>query len=157
MLASGCSEDSGPFRLTGQAVLPDCTEAPAADLTGLWSMSGDVTITSLGCFDTSVNDVLVSCPLTWDLVQTGGDLEITVDNEYLLRGRVCGQTVFLDGGFWLPVQDGFDCTYDDDSAAEVGIDSGELTVNPTGDEMTGTLGISAGCTATYAMTLFRFQ
>lgn len=159
MFALGCAcsgADEGPFSIDGAARLPDCSAPPAFDLTGQWSMSGDVTITSAGCFDTAVDESLASCPLTWQLEQTGADLSIVVDNEYLMRGRVCGTDVFFEGGFWLPVRDGNDCTYEEDSAAEVGIDAGSLALDDTGDEMTGTLAIRADCTADYAMTLFRF-
>jgi hypothetical protein len=75
-----------------------------------------------------------------------------VDTEYRLEGRLCGEELYLRGGWWLPVQDQGSCTYEDDSAEEVGIqaEGNVLTVAP--DEMNGTLVVQGRCAAEYEVT-----
>ena len=71
----------------------------------------------------NVGEIFTTCPLAWSFSQTGSEVEILVDNEYAILGRLCGDSLFLEGGFWLPVEDPEEgCTYDEDSAAEVVID-----------------------------------
>jgi len=81
-----------------------------------------------------------------------------VDDEYRMRGRLCGDQLHLDGGWWLPTEnETLGCTYDEDDAAEVVIDEGAatLTVEDDGSRAAGTLSIRAGCTGRYDMTLTR--
>jgi hypothetical protein len=57
--------------------------------------------------------------------QDGNGVTIVVDTEYRIEGRLCADQLYLRGGWWLPVVDeslGY-CTYEDDSADEVGIES----------------------------------
>lgn len=154
--SAGCPAGP-PYFIPGTATLPDCSTAPDVQLARTrWSSSGTLTITSLGCRDVSVDDALVSCPLTWVIsAQLDGDLSIIVDGEYRLRGRLCGDQLHLEGGFWLPLVDGdFGCTYEEDSAAEVRIqrEASVLTVqSPT--QIAGTLALQEACAADYALVL----
>jgi hypothetical protein len=94
----------------------------------------------------------------------GQDIEILVDNEYTILGRLCGVMLHLEGGWWLPVEDEGECTYDDDSAEEVGIQMAGSTLVVMDDELsvgglvaTGTLQVRGSCEAAYDMTLTRFN
>lgn len=159
-----CSADEGPYFIPGSATLPTCTEPPAFDLTGGWSDNPGsiVSIRTVGCDDAPAGSEIESCPLGWEMTQTGADVEILVDMEYRILGRLCGAELHLQGGWWLPVQDAGECTYDEDSAAEVGIQMGGSTLTVAEDEFsdslvaTGILEVGGPCEATYEVTLFQF-
>ncbi len=160
-----CSVDEGPYFVPGSATLPNCTEPPAFDLTGGWSDNPGsiVSIQTVGCDDAPAGSEFESCPLGWEMVQTGAEVEILVDDEYEMLGRLCGAELHLEGGWWLPVEDAGMCTYEEDSAAEVGIQTGgnTLTVaeeeNSTNLVATGVLEVGGPCEATYDVTLSKFR
>lgn len=155
--------DGAPYFIPGSATLPSCTESPAFDLSGSWGDGGQVAIETAGCDAAQPGDTFASCPLTWEMTQTGQDIEILVDNEYTILGRLCGDMLHLEGGWWLPVQDEGECTYEEDSAAEVGIQMGGSTLIVMDDESAGgliaagTLQVRGPCEAAFDMTLFRFN
>ena len=156
-----CSEGP-PFFIRGTASLPPCNEAPAFDVDGSqWVNSGPVTILTGGCPGTQPSDVFQSCGLTWDMTQDGSEIQMLVDNEYIVLGRLCETTLYLEGGFWLPVEDDGVCTYADDSAEEVGIQEGGSSLVLTEEQGqligTGALRVQGRCDATYDMTLTRFN
>jgi hypothetical protein len=160
LAALGSCEEELYF-IPGTGTLPDCNDAPAADLNGTqWYDNGTVTITSTGCEDTEPGDEHRSCGLDWLFTQSGNDVTIVVDEEYRLEGRLCGDQLSLRGGWWLPVEDEDvgGCTYEDDSAEEVGImsDGNVLTVaeNPMDGrlQMVGTLSVQGRCSADYDVT-----
>lgn len=165
LLASmiSCGGQGPPYFIQGTATLPDCVDPPAFDLSGSWSDSGLVTIETNGCDGAQPGEELQSCALTWVMTQTGQDIEIIVDDEYRIDGRLCGDILHLEGGWWLPVQDEMMCTYEEDSAAEVGIQTGGSTLVVVDDEFqgglvaTGTLQVRGPCEAAYDVTLFRFR
>ncbi|MGD8316398.1 MAG: hypothetical protein PVH21_05120 [Myxococcales bacterium] len=158
----GCQPDT--YFISGTAVLPDCSEDPIANLDGTtWFDQGSVTVLTEGCPGASADDVFQSCPLNWVFTQLGNDVTIIVDTEYRIEGRFCGNQLYLKGGWWLPVLDEEvgSCTYDDDSAEEVGIlqEGNVLTYTPdvpvypgsteTEDQMTGTLQVRGRCAGEY--------
>lgn len=163
-----CQPDT--YFISGTGVLPDCSEDSIADLNGTsWFDQGSVTILTDGCPGASPDDVFEACALNWVFSQEGNDVTIIVDTEYRIEGRFCGDQLYLRGGWWLPVLDeevGF-CTYDDDSAEEVGIlqEGNVLTymrdvpVYPgstdTEDRMTGTLQVRGRCAGEYEVTFRR--
>ena len=156
----GCPPDGPPYFINGTATLPACTEAPSFDLGGLrLSDTGTVTITGAGCKNTTVGETFQSCSLTWVVVAVdGNDIEFFVDNEYTVLGRLCGDQLHLEGGWWLPVVDGdFGCTYEEDSADEVGIQTGgnTLTINNL-DDISGVLLVEGSCTAEYNVSFRSF-
>ncbi len=159
---ASCSSGGPPYFIPGSATLPTCTEPPAFDLNGSWSDSGTVVIGTAGCDDAQPGNELMSCPLTWEMTQTGADVEILVDEEYRILARLCGTELHLEGGWWLPVQDEGMCTYEEDSAAEVGIQMAGSTLTVAEEELsenlvaTGTLEVRGPCEATYEITLFQF-
>ena len=149
----GCQEEL--YFIPGTATLPDCNETPVTDLNGsLWFDQGTVTIESDGCAGVSVGDELDSCALNWSFSQDGNDVSIVVDEEYQLEGRLCGDQLFLRGGWWLPVRDEDGFCYEDDSAEEVGIQAGgnTLTVSTDPPQMTGVLAVQGSCAANYDAT-----
>jgi len=158
---AGC-KDEGPYFIQGSARLPDCTDPPAFDLDGTeWFDQGDVTIQTTGCGTAQPMDVIEACALNWVMSQVEGEIEIIVGGEYRIRGRLCGPNLHLHGGWWLPVVDedeGY-CTYEEDSADEVGIQDGGsvLTVAlQPGSSMlqaSGVLSVSGSCDAEYDMVL----
>lgn len=159
-LVASCIPGGPPYFIPGSATLPACTEAPAFDLNGSrWSDSGTVTIGTAGCLDAQPGEKIDSCPLSWDMTQEGSDVEILVDEEYRINGRLCGSTFHLEGGWWLPVVDTDvgSCTYEDDSAAEVGIEMGGSSLAVTEVTMTGTLSVRGPCTGSYDVTFQRFN
>ncbi|MBW2405070.1 MAG: hypothetical protein JRF42_15005 [Deltaproteobacteria bacterium] len=139
-----CKEDL--YFIPGTGTLPECDEAPSSELDGtLWFDQGEP------------NATFMSCALNWAFTQEGNDLSIVVDEEYRLEGRLCGDQLHLRGGWWLPVVDedvGY-CTYEDDSADEVGImaEGNVLTYVPSDGEtpaqMTGMLVVQGSCRAEY--------
>jgi len=163
LLASttGCGRNDGPYFIPGSAELPACDEAPAFDLDGTsWYDLGEVEIQSTGCAGAVPGQTFDACALSWKMTATepgSGDVRIIVDNEYRILGRLCGETLHLEGGWWLPVEDEGICTYAEDSAEEVGIQDGGSTLTivdqPSGLVATGVLMLRGGCDATYDMTL----
>ena len=155
----GCSKGETYF-IPGTGTLPECTEAPATNLDGsCWFDRGIVTIGSVGCSDTEPDDTFQSCGLGWLFTQTGNDITILVDNEYRIEGRLCGDQLYLRGGWWLPVEDQGMCTYADDSAEEVGIqaEGNVLSFEAAGDlnpdRFSGVLAIQGPCSASYDVVL----
>jgi len=162
----GCAGDGPPWFIPGTASLPECTEAAAYDLNGTYfADSGTVTIVTAGCAGATVGEVFPSCSLGWDFVQQGNDIQILVDHEYEIEGRLCGDQLYLRGGWWLPVEDEdlMQCTYDDDSAEEVGILDGGNVLTVHAQDMSdfliaeGTLKVGGPCEATYAIELRQFM
>ena len=154
-------QESETYFIPGTGTLTECSEAPIANLDGTcWFDSGTITIGSAGCEDAMPGDVLTACALAWSFTQTGNDVSIIVDGEYRIEGRLCGEQLQLRGGWWLPVQDGDLCTYEEDSADEVGIqaEGNVLTYSPADDQsqqpqLTGTLAVRGSCSAEYAVVL----
>jgi len=161
-LMISCSEEP-PYFIPGSATLPSCTEPPAFDLNGSWGDSGPVMIETTGCDGAQPGQVLESCLLDWVMTQSGQDIEILVDNEYRILGRLCDDVLHLEGGWWLPVQDEGICTYEEDSAAEVGIEMEGSTLVVMEEELgagliaTGTLQVRGPCEAAYDMALRRIN
>ncbi|MCA9665238.1 MAG: hypothetical protein KC503_06605 [Myxococcales bacterium] len=159
LLSVSCSAGDGPYLIRGTARLPSCTTAPAIDMSGTrWFDSGTVTITSAGCEGTHLGESIPSCALDWVVVaHEGNDVTFIVDNEYRVLGRLCGDALHLEGGWWLPVEDGAaGCTYADDSAAEVGIqDEASTLAVISADEIRGRLALQQQCSADYDVTLRR--
>lgn len=173
----GCGGDGGPYSISGSAKLPDCAEPPDFNLDGTrWydQQGGSVLIKTAGCVKDGVQlepgDELFSCPLTWVFSQTGSDIEILIDNEYTMKGRLCGSELHLEGGWWLWVENVEDpnqvscIEWDDDSGEEVGIEEGGSTLiveevpspfpdEPPGHLATGTLKVKGPCEADYEITL----
>ncbi|MCA9610698.1 MAG: hypothetical protein KC619_34120 [Myxococcales bacterium] len=147
--------EGGPVFIPGSGALPACTEAPSRDVAGHWFDQGTVTVRTAGC-DVPIDSAHPACALDWIVETSGNDATIVVDDEYRIEGRACGDQLHLRGGWWLPVEDAIEgCTYDDDSAEEVGIEA-EGNVLTIGDGvMTGTLIVRGRCTADYAVVLTR--
>ena len=161
MAALGSCKEELAF-IPGTGTLPDCNDDPVTDLnaTPQWYDNGTVTITSTGCEGTVPGDEHQACGLDWIFTRSGNDVTIVVDEEYRIEGRLCGDQLSLRGGWWLPVvdEDVGGCTYEDDSAEEVGImaDGNVLTVaeNPMDGrlQMTGILSVEGSCSAEYDVT-----
>lgn len=152
--------DSGVGSVTGSGKRADCDETPAADLDGSeWFDTGTVTVLTDGCSGAEAGDQFTSCALNWKFSQEGNDVTIVVDNEYRVLGRLCGDALTLEGGWWLPVEDEGSCTYAEDSAEEVGIEAegNALTVNTDEDTLTGTLVVRSACTAEYDVVFYRLR
>lgn len=168
VLFGSCTPDT--YFIPGTGELPDCNEAPISNLDGTaWYDNGTVTILSEGCDGASPGETFESCALDWLFEQEGNDVSIVVDEEYRIEGRLCGDQLHLRGGWWLPVVDedvGY-CTYEDDSAEEVGIlaEGNVLTVEvdvplgpgleETEDRMSGTLELLGRCAGRYEVTFRR--
>ena len=154
--AFGCGGlDSGPpCIIEGSARLPACTDAPVFDLDHTtWYDEGTVTITGAGC-DLAPGTEVEACGLAWAATQAGQEVEITVDGEYTIFGRACGDQLHLHGGWWLAVENDLGaCDYED--GTEVGIDAGGAALTVDGNQMAGTLAISEQCPARYEVTLHR--
>ena len=160
VIALGACGEGVSF-IPGTGTLPNCNEEPNTNLDGtLWFDQGIVTIRTAGCQQAMPDDAFMACALNWAFTQDGNDVTIVVDEEYRLEGRLCGDELHLRVGWWLPVEDedvGF-CTYEDDSAEEVGImaEGNVLTYAPadgqTPAQMTGTLTVQGSCGAEYEVT-----
>ena len=156
-LLSACSLDQVSF-IQGTATLPDCSNAPVTSLDGTrWYDNGTITILDAACPDTTVGDTFTVCALDWVFSQTGNDVEIIVANEYRIKGRLCGEKLHLQGGWWLPVMDTdtASCTYEEDSAEEVAILAEGNVLTVAAQEMSGTLAVEGGCRASYSVTFSR--
>ena len=154
-----CDDQEVAF-IPGTGALPDCNEEASANLDGTcWFDTGTVTITSNGCPEAMPDDTFRSCALAWSFTQTGNDVSIIVDGEYRIEGRLCGDQLHLRGGWWLPVEDDGQCTYEDDSAEEVGIQAAGnvLVYAPAADQnpetLAGVLAVRGACDAIYDATL----
>jgi hypothetical protein len=157
LLLGACSSEEERF-LQGTATLPSCVDAPVTDLDGShWYDNGTITILDAGCPGTAVGDALTVCGLDWIFSQAGNDVQITVDGEYRIEGRLCAEKLHLRGGWWLPVvdTDTGGCTYEEDSAEEVAIQAGGNVLTVTAQEMSGTLAVAGSCNASYSVTLRR--
>jgi hypothetical protein len=123
--------------IPGTGTLPDCNEAPAANLNDtVWFNQGPVTILTAGCLDFAPDTMLESCPEDWYFKQDGNDIDIVVD-EYRVNGRLCGDQLYLEGGWWLSVRDEQSgCSYEDDDGDDFGIQAGGnvLTYIPASPE-----------------------
>ncbi len=158
VIALGSCSEEVPYFVPGTGTLPECDDTPITDLNDtFWFDQGTVTIRTAGCQNAMPDDMFPACALNWAFTQDGNDVTIIVDEEYRIEGRLCGNQLYLRGGWWLPVEDedvGF-CTYEDDSADEVGImaEGNVLTVTPAGSntdaQMTGTLAVQGSCSADY--------
>ncbi|MGB3049818.1 MAG: hypothetical protein WBB42_02395 [Polyangiales bacterium] len=154
-----CKEE---FFIPGTGTLPDCNEAPATNLNGtVWFNQGTVTVLTAGCAGVEPDAVLDSCAENWAITQNGNDLDIIVD-EYRVNGRLCGDELYLEGGWWLSVRDEDGaCNYEDDDGDEFGIqaEGNALTFVPanpdtgTADQFEGTLVLQGACGVRYDMTL----
>ena len=101
LVQGACSEST--FTIDGTGRLPACSDPAGFDFDGTrWWDSGIVTVDSAGCEGGDVGSEIASCPLDWELSQSGNDLDILVDTEYAIKGRMCGDQLFLRGGWWLP-------------------------------------------------------
>jgi hypothetical protein len=158
-LLSACGPGGGPgdpYFIPGSGSLPDCSDPPAEDLTDTWYDNGTITIADDGCAGTTAGEMLTVCALQWRFTQTGNDVDILVDNEYRVDGRICGDTLHLRGGWWLPTEDeGFGCTYEEDTAEEVGIQAEGNTLTLVDGQLVGTLVVRGGCSASYDATFSR--
>jgi len=151
-----CGGGESVYFIPGSGTLPSCSEPPALEVDGtVWFDSGTVTVLTGGCDDAAAGSKYAACPLDWAIAQSGNDLEIIVDGEYRILGRLCADRLHLEGGWWLPVEDGGQCTYEEDSAEEVGIEAegNVLTVDAGDPRMTGVLVVQGRCRASYAVTL----
>jgi hypothetical protein len=162
MAALGSCNKEEIYFIPGTGTLPDCNEAPVANLDGAcWFDRGVVTIRSVGCRDAMPDEMFAVCGLGWSFTQTGNDVTIIVDGEYRIEGRLCGDQLSLRGGWWLLVEDAGMCDYqDEESADEVSIqERNVLTFIPaspdTGgqEQMTGTLAVQGSCSADYDVVL----
>jgi hypothetical protein len=151
--AGSCGSEDVQF-ISGTGTLPDCSEAPLVNLDDtLWFDSGIVLVRTAGCQDSSPGDTLTACPLNWSFSQQGNDVTIIVDEEYRIDGRICDNKLHLRGGWWLPVEDGGSCTYDDDSAAEMGIQAEGNVLTVKLGQIIGKLHLHGRCDVEYDITL----
>ncbi len=148
-----CGEDV--YFIPGTGTLPDCNEPPVTNLDGtLWFDQGTVSITSSGCADYAPGTKLDSCGENWRFTQEGNEIDILVD-EYQVKGRLCGDQLHLEGGWWLSVFDEMNqCNYEEGDGDDVGIQSegNVLTVAPADEEMSGTLVVQGQCAIEYEVT-----
>lgn len=156
-LVAACSAEKTSF-LQGTATLPDCSDTPVTNLDGTrWYDNGTITILNDGCPDTVIGDTLTVCGLDWAFSQTGNSVEIIVDTEYRIKGRLCREKLHLQGGWWLPVKDTDTggCTYEDDSAEEVAIQAEGNVLTVSAQEMNGTLVVEGRCRGSYDVTFHK--
>lgn len=72
--------------------------------------------------------MLDSSPENWAFTQDGNDIVV---DEYRVKGRFCGDQLYLEGGWWLSVADEQgSCWYEDEDGDELGIQAG-ATSSPT--------------------------
>ena len=151
-----------PAFIPGTGTLPDCNEAPVADLNDtVWFNLGPATVLTAGCLDVAAGTVFESCPEDWYFTQDGNDIDIVVD-EYRVNGRLCGDQLYLEGGWWLSVRDEQDgCSYGDDDGDDFGIQAGGnvLTYSPANPDtgaraqLKGVLLLEGNCGVSYDTTL----
>ncbi|MBW1907009.1 MAG: hypothetical protein JRF55_16690 [Deltaproteobacteria bacterium] len=161
MAALGSCKEELSF-IAGTGALPDCNDTPI-DLKGKYWFNDDgpVTIRTDGCLDAVPEDMFTSCAENWVLTQDGNDVSIVVD-EYRINGRLCGDQLHLEGGWWLSVKDDQGhCWYEDDDGDDMSIekDGNVLTFtpadDPNDDTMTGLLVLKGSCDVDYEVTLRR--
>ena len=152
-------QGGGASEIRGSARLPQCTEDAALDLDGsTWLDTGTITTSSTGCSGADIGATFASCTLQWLLSQQGREISITVDNEYSIAGRMCGDRLHLEGGWWLPVADEAGrCTYSDEDASEVGIEEGGSELVVSKYALSGKLRLQGACTAEYEVTFSPFR
>lgn len=162
MVALGSCKEELSF-IPGTGTLPDCDDAPIADLNGeLWfNDDGPVTVLTEGCLDAVPGEMFTSCVENWAFTQNGNDVSIVVD-EYRVNGRLCGDQLHLEGGWWLSVKDEQGaCWYEEEDGDEMGIQSlgNVVTFNPDEDPdqetMTGLLLLKGSCEVNYQVTFRR--
>lgn len=151
----------GTAFIPGTGTLPDCNEPPVTDLNDtVWFNQGPATVLTAGCLDVAPETVLESCAENWAFTQDGNDIDIVVD-EYRVNGRMCGDQLHLEGGWWLSVQDEQGaCSYGDDDGDEFGIQEGgnALTYIPANIEtgaraqLKGMLLLEGNCGVSYDAT-----
>jgi len=149
LLALGSRNDEPSF-IPGTGALPDCDEAPLANLDGtIWSDRGLVTIRSLGC-DVTPGVPFEACGFYWSFKQDGNDVRIIVDDQYRIEGRLCGDELHLRGGWRLPLELGLVCGSRPDLAGEVSIQAnGNVARVLSATEMKGTLIVQGSCSLAY--------
>jgi len=155
---AGCKDS--PF-IQGTGTLPDCNEPPIADLNDtVWFNLGPATVLTAGCLDVAPETVLQSCPENWSFEQKGNEIDIVVD-EYRVNGRLCGDQLYLEGGWWLSVADEQGrCWYEDDDGDEFGMQAGGnvltyTAANPESGsfaELNGVLLLEGSCRVSYDAT-----
>jgi hypothetical protein len=155
---AGCKD---PAFIPGTGRLPDCDEPPVANLNGtVWFNLGPVTVLTAGCLDVQPDTMLDSCPENWAFTQDGNDIDIVVD-EYRVKGRFCGDQLYLEGGWWLSVADERgSCWYEDEDGDEFGIQAGGNVLTYTASnpengglaELTGVLLLEGDCIVSYDAT-----
>jgi hypothetical protein len=161
MAALGSCKEELSF-IPGSGTLPDCDDMPITDLNGtLWFNQGPVTIVTEGCLDAAPEDMFSSCAENWAFTQDGNDIDIVVD-EYRVKGRLCGNQLYLEGGWWLSVADEQGrCWYEDDDGDDMSIqaEGNVLTFvpaeDPAEDTMTGKLVLQGVCGVDYDATFGR--
>jgi hypothetical protein len=148
--------------IPGTGALPDCNEPPITDLDDtVWFNIGPATVLTAGCLDIQPDTVFQSCPENWAFTQDGNEIDIIVD-EYRVKGRLCGDQLHLEGGWWLSVaneQGG--CSYGDDDGDEFGMQAGGnvltyIAGNPDiggVPELRGVLLLEGSCRVSYDTTL----
>lgn len=149
-----CSPDT--YFISGTGQLPDSCDEPAiTNLDGtVWFNQGPVTIKTSGCADLEPETTLESCAENWSFSQDGNDIDIIVD-EYRVKGLLCGDQLYLEGGWWLSVEDELgQCWYEDEDGDDVAIqaEGNVVTVVPDEERMTGTLVVQGQCTVEYEVT-----
>ena len=162
--ALGSCKEEQSF-IPGSGTLPDCDDMPIIDLNGTcwFNDDGPVTIRTEGCLDADPNDMFTSCPENWAFTQDGNDVSIVVD-EYRVNGRLCGDQLHLEGGWWLSVKDEQGrCWYEDDDGDDMSIqkEGNVVTFTPAADPndetMTGLLLLEGSCEVDYAVTFRRVR
>ena len=155
---AGCKD---PAFIPGTATLPDCDEPPIVDLDDtVWFNQGPATVLTAGCLDVAPDTTFDSCPENWNFTQDGNQVDIVVD-VYRVKGRFCGDQLYLEGGWWLSVTDeNGRCSYGDDDGDEFGMqaDGNVLTYtaatpeNGGVAELTGVLLLEGSCAVSYDAT-----
>jgi hypothetical protein len=126
----------------------------------VWFNIGPATVLTAGCLDIQPDTTFDSCPENWAFTQDGNDIDIIVD-EYRVKGRFCGDQLYLQGGWWLSVAaDNGGCYYEDEDGDEFGMQAGGNVLTYTaGDpengiraELTGLLLLEGNCSVSYDAT-----
>lgn len=151
----------GTAFIPGTGTLPDCDAPPATDLNDtVWFNIGPATVLTAGCQDVEPDTEFQSCPENWAFTQDGNDIGIVVD-EYRVNGRMCGDQLYLEGGWWLSVANELGgCDYDDDDGDEFGMQEGGnvLTYTPANADtgafaqLNGILLLEGNCSVSYDTT-----
>lgn len=155
---AGCKD---PAFIPGTGTLPDCDEPPIVDLDDtVWFNQGPATVLTAGCLDVAPDTTFDSCPENWNFTQDGNQVDIIVD-VYRVKGRFCGDQLYLDGGWWLSVRDeNGRCSYGDDDGDEFGMQAGGNVLTYTAAtpenggfaQLTGVLLLEGSCAVSYDST-----